>query len=40
MVKYGWITDDNADEMIPIFLEFVYDKNNPGVYINVLKSKK
>ena len=38
MVKFGWITDDNADEMIPIFLEFEYDKDNPGVYINVLKS--
>ena len=38
MVKYGWITDDNAEEMIPIFLEFEYDKDNPGVYINVLKS--
>jgi hypothetical protein len=38
MVKYGWISDDNADEMIPIFLEYEYDKHNPGVYINVLKS--
>ena len=38
MVKYGWITDDNAEEMLPIFLEFEYDKDNPGVYINVLKS--
>ena len=38
MVKFGWITDDNADEMIPIFLEFEYNKDNPGVYINVLKS--
>ena len=38
MVKFGWITDDNAEEIIPIFLEFEYDKDNPGVYINVLKS--
>ena len=38
MVKFGWITDDNADEMIPIFLKFEYNKDNPGVYINVLKS--
>ena len=38
MVKYGWITDDNADEMIPIFLKFEYNKDKPGVYINVLKS--
>jgi hypothetical protein len=38
MTKYGWITDDNADEIVPIFLEYEYDKENPGVYINVLKS--
>ena len=38
MVKFGWITDDNADEMIPIFLKFEYNKDKPGVYINVLKS--
>jgi hypothetical protein len=38
MVKFGWITDDNAEEIIPIFLEFSYNKDNPVVYINVLKS--
>ena len=38
MVKYGWIDDDNADEMLPIFVTFEYNKENPGVYINVLKS--
>ena len=38
MVKFGWISDDNAQEILPIFLEFEYDKDNPGVYINVLKS--
>ena len=38
MVKYGWISDDNAEEMIPVFLEFEYNKDKPGVYINVLKS--
>jgi|TARA_R110000737_G_scaffold332023_1_gene348714 hypothetical protein len=38
MTKYGWIDDDNADEIIPIFLEYEYSKDNPGVYINVLKS--
>tara|TARA_R110000796_G_scaffold96973_2_gene203679 strand:+ start:1168 stop:1284 length:117 start_codon:yes stop_codon:yes gene_type:complete len=38
MTKYGWIADDNADEIVPIFLEYEYDKDNPGVYINVLKS--
>ena len=38
MVKYGWIDDDNADEMLPIFVKFEYNKEAPGVYINVLKS--
>ena len=38
MVKYGWISDDNADEILPIFVKFEYDKDCPGVYINVLKS--
>ncbi|HAV26446.1 MAG TPA: hypothetical protein DCX01_09740 [Bacteroidetes bacterium] len=38
MVKYGWIDDDNADEMLPIFVKFEYSKEEPGVYINVLKS--
>lgn len=36
MVKYGWISDDNADEMIPIFLEYEYNKDKPGVYISVI----
>ena len=36
MVKFGWIDDDNADEIIPSFEEFEYDKESPGAYINVL----
>lgn len=36
MVKYGWISDDNAEEMIPIFLEYEYNKDKPGVYISVI----
>jgi|TARA_R110000787_G_scaffold46632_1_gene113043 hypothetical protein len=36
MVKFGWIDDDNADEIIPSFVEFEHDKENPGVYINIL----
>lgn len=36
MVKYGWISDDNADEMIPVFLEYEYNKDKPGVYISVV----
>jgi len=36
MVKYGWITDDNADIIIPVFEQYEYNKENPGVYINIL----
>lgn len=37
MVYHGWIEDDNADEMIPVFTPYIYDKENPGVYISILK---
>ena len=36
MVKNGWIKDDNADYMIPVFEEYKYDKENPGVYITII----
>lgn len=36
MVKYGWIDDDNATEIIPVFAPFQYDKENAGTYIKVL----
>jgi len=36
MVEYGWIEDDNADEILPIFEQYTYDKNNPGVFIELL----
>lgn len=36
MVKYGWIDDDNMLEIVPVFLEYEHNKENPGVYINVL----
>lgn len=36
MVEYGWISDDNADIIIPVFEDYKYDKENPGVYIKVL----
>ena len=35
MVKYGWIDDDNADEVLPIFEPYEYDKEKPGVYIKL-----
>lgn len=33
MVKYKWIEDDNANIFKPIFENYRYDKNNPGVEI-------
>lgn len=36
MVKHCWLFDDNADEIVPVFLPYTYDKENPGVYIHVL----
>lgn len=36
MVKYGWIDDDNMNEIIPSFEPHEVDKENAGVYITVL----
>lgn len=36
MVKHNWIDDDNADEVLPSFGKYSYDKNNPGVNIKIL----
>lgn len=33
MVHYKWMPDDNADIILPVFDEYKYDKDNPGVYI-------
>jgi len=35
MVKYGYIPDDNADEIIPVFKPYTYDKKKPGVWIEM-----
>jgi hypothetical protein len=35
-VKYGILEDDNADEVIPIFEQYDYSKDNPGVLITIL----
>ena len=40
MVKYGWIEDDNCDIMVPVFLGYHVDKENPGVLINILDMSK
>lgn len=36
MVKNGWIEDDNAEFMIPVFEQYEYDKEKPGVYITII----
>ena len=36
MVKYEWIEDDNCTELVPVFLGYKVDKENPGVKIEVL----
>lgn len=36
MVKYGWIPDDNADIIIPVFEQYEYNKENPGIFIKIL----
>jgi len=36
MVKNGWIKDDKAELMIPVFPQHVIDKQNPGLIIRVL----
>tara|TARA_R110002051_G_scaffold22361_1_gene57973 strand:- start:183 stop:548 length:366 start_codon:yes stop_codon:yes gene_type:complete len=36
MVKYGYIQDDNCDNIIPSFGKYKYDKENSGVEITVL----
>lgn len=33
MVKYRWIPDDSMQYIIPVFDEYVYEKNKGGVYI-------
>lgn len=33
MVKAGLIKDDNANELLPIFEPYLYNKNNGGVYV-------
>ena len=40
MVKHEWIVDDNAENIIPVFNQYEYDKGNPGVYIEILKENK
>jgi hypothetical protein len=36
MVKNNWIADDNADELLPVFLGYHVDKLNAGLIITIL----
>lgn len=36
MVKYGWIDDDNCDEIIPIILGYCINKEEAGIEIEIL----
>lgn len=36
MVKYGWIDDDDANNIVPVFLGYEVDKEGAGVEISVL----
>ena len=35
MVKHGWMEDDNCEFIVPCFNAYKYDKNNPGVIIEI-----
>ena len=36
MVHYGWVNDDNADELLPAFEPYEVDKKNAGVVITIV----
>jgi hypothetical protein len=35
MVEYGWIPDDNADEIIPVFEGYEVNTEKQGVFIDL-----
>jgi len=37
MVENKWIPEDNCDVIIPVFLPYLYNKQNPGVHISVIQ---
>jgi hypothetical protein len=39
MVKYGWIEDDNATFLLPVFEPYEYNKVKPGVLITIKPNK-
>ena len=37
MVDIGVLEDDNADIVLPVFEQYEYNKDNPGIWIEILK---
>ena len=35
MVKYDWLEDDSSDHLLPMFDEYEYSKDKPGVLITI-----
>jgi hypothetical protein len=40
MVTHGWLEDDNMVNILPVFKPYKYDKEKPGVIIEILKDEK
>lgn len=40
MVSNGWIEDDNMMNIIPVFKPYKYNKEKPGVIIEIIKNTK
>lgn len=40
MVTHGWLEDDNMVNILPVFKPYKYDKEKPGVIIEILKDDK
>lgn len=36
MQEYDWLDDDNMENVIPVFLGYEVDKENPGIRIEIL----
>lgn len=39
MQEFGWLPDDNSDEIKPYFGDYIYDKEHSGCLIHVYKTK-
>ena len=40
MVKNNWIEDDNMECIIPVFKPYKYNKEQPGVIIEIINGKQ